>query len=374
MELFSRLRSQAFAWWQDVPLPQLDSTAMPTFQSWHTFDASSGRWVSFDLTSGTVDNSGQLGARHEAILRGDDPKLVLVTWNVDAGSPAPDRRISAIISRIQGIVPAVDVVFLQEVSHQALATLLETPWIRNHWYCSEANTSNWGKQSFGSIALVSKSCFGISHGNPGKAVPGPVWRVKLPSRFARDALCCDIFYPSPSRGSSSTPTEVSRSENYTRIRLINVHLDSLPIQPSMRPRQLSIISSYLRAAGHGLVAGDFNPVLPEDNALVDENNLVDVWTKVHFSLPGFTWGVDGKAPFPPNRLDKVAVLGLEAHNIAVIQPGILMNIEGGDQPQQSDHQQEPMVSQGRPLTWSDHYGLECSLSLTDNRTPAALHE
>lgn len=60
--------------------------------------------------------------------------------------------------------------------------------------------------------------------------------------------------------------------------------------PSLRPRQLAIITSYLRAAGHGLMAGDYNPVLPEDDALVGKNCLVDAWTELHPEDNGFTLG------------------------------------------------------------------------------------
>lgn len=83
---------------------------------------------------------------------------------------------------------------------------------------------------------------------------------------------------------------------------------TLPINPSLRPRQLSIITSYLRATGHGLVAGDFNPVLPDDDMLVSANSILDVWNELYQSEAGFTWGADGDQPFPPNRLDKVAVV------------------------------------------------------------------
>jgi len=145
--------------------------------------------------------------------------------------------------------------------------------------------------------------------DPQNAALGPIWRVKYPSRFERDALCCDILLPSH-----------EPAKKPPRVRLTNVHLDSLPINPSLRPRQLSIITSYLRATGHGLVAGDFNPVLPDDDMLVSVNGLLDVWNELHPSEAGFTWGADGDQPFPPNRLDKVAVVGLKPCGIIIIAP------------------------------------------------------
>ncbi|KAF4456289.1 Endonuclease Exonuclease phosphatase family [Fusarium albosuccineum] len=165
---------------------------------------------------------------------------------------------------------------------------------------------------------------------------GPVWRVNFPSRFDRDALCCDVYVSSPSSDNPSKPS---------RLRLVNVHLDSLAIQPSKRPEQLSIVADMLRDAGQGLVAGDFNPVLPEDSTLVENNGLVDAWVQVHGSMSGFTWGIDGKQRFPPSRLDKVAMLGLQPYRIEVMHPGIIQEAEDYTVP------------------WSDHSGLECTFGL-----------
>lgn len=126
--------------------------------------------------------------------------------------------------------------------------------------------------------------------SPGNTALSPIWQVKYPSRFERDALCCDILLPSH-----------ETAENPLRVCLDNIHLDSLPINPSsLHPHQLLIVTSYLRATGHGLVAGDFNPVLPGDDMLVSANGLLDVWSELHPSEARFTWEADGDQPFPPN--------------------------------------------------------------------------
>ncbi|KAI1495312.1 hypothetical protein F5X96DRAFT_613024 [Biscogniauxia mediterranea] len=46
--------------------------------------------------------------------------------------------------------------------------------------------------------------------------------------------------------------------------------------------------------------------------LVQGNGVVDAWLELYGKKPGFTLGggSDGSKPFPPNRPDKVAVLGL----------------------------------------------------------------
>lgn len=91
-------------------------------------------------------------------------------------------------------------------------------------------------------------------------------------------------------------------------------LSALPIPPPPN-RQVSIISSFLRSAGSGLVASDLNPVLEEDATLLESNGLTDVWTILHPEDPGYTWGTAGEQSFPPNRMDKVAIVGLTPHDI-----------------------------------------------------------
>jgi tyrosyl-DNA phosphodiesterase 2 len=79
---------------------------------------------------------------------------------------------------------------------------------------------------------------------------------------------------------------------------------------------MHVLAGLLRLPGRsgGIIAGDFNPILPEDHTLVDEYELVDPWVTLHGSTTGpgggATWGVgvqleDG---IQPGRLGKVVVL------------------------------------------------------------------
>ena len=335
MGIFSQLRNQTLRLWHDVPLPTREADATPVFQQWHRFDSPADAWTPLDSKSTTTTTTASTEQSH-------DNRFVPVTWNVDASSSTPEARISALISHIQNLATPADIIFLQEVSRPALSTLLETPWIRENWCSSEADTAKWGKQPFASITLVSRAWLSGSN----NVTLGPVWRVNYPSHFQRDALCCDVLLPSNGSTSSSS-----------RVRLVNVHLDSLPINPSLRPRQLAIITSYLRAAGHGLVAGDFNLVLPEDDALVGKNCLVDAWAELHPEDDGFTWGVDGHAPFPPSRLDRVAMVGLKTSDIQILPPGKIEQT-GALKPEENNQD-----DQGLAVKWSDHSGLVCSVGL-----------
>ncbi|PWY90107.1 hypothetical protein BO70DRAFT_393295 [Aspergillus heteromorphus CBS 117.55] len=327
------------------PLPD-DPDTPATFQSWHVFDPSSDRWK--------PQQTAPISTTHETLVQSTSespaqrPPLTLVTWNVDAFAKFPDERIAAIVATLRNLTPTPNILFFQEVSRATLKHLLDDPWVRETWFSSEGNFNSYGGQAFATMTLLSKATFSPADTNTDKIAIGPVWRVKYPSKFERDALCCDIFPPSSSSSSSSS-SSVSRA--YSRVRLINVHLDSLPTQPSRRPRQLRYIADSLRLAGRGFVAGDFNPVLPEDDALVAGNGLVDVWDALRPGESGFTWGIDGREPFPPGRLDKVAVLGLEGSEIEVLHPDALQ--AGGEGPFRR--------TLDPPLPWSDHSGLRCCL-------------
>ncbi|KAJ6030660.1 uncharacterized protein N7446_000278 [Penicillium canescens] len=342
MNFFARARTGFMSWMHETPLPSTE--AYPNFQSWHHFDPVQ-QWVSWVPTR--LNNTNPRSTNTENIQ--NIPKLVLLTWNIDATSSQTQARVTEIITFITDLDPKVDVVFLQEVSKTALRQLLGDARVRESWLSSERDDTAWGKQSFATVTLVSKARF-ASNAEFGmnNAILGPIWRVKYPSHFDRDALCCDIFVPSPTK-----PESESKPSSATRIRLINVHLDSLPIQPSYRPRQISIVSSFLHAAGYGIVAGDFNPVLEEDATLIENSGLTDVWTSLRSKELGYTWGVDGEQPFPPNRLDKVAVLGLTPSSIRILQPGDLSNLETKSQ------QAEP----SEDVPWSDHHAFLCTLNL-----------
>lgn len=356
MNTLSRMRLQTLRWWYGVPLPAHEADTTPIFHSWYRFDPSANKWISLESSS----KSTTTGTGYNNPSNDNDGKFVLVTWNVDATSPAPKARIAAIISQIQNLATPADVIFLQEVSKSAMLALLEMPWLREHWYMSEAGTTNWGKQSFASVTLVSKARFasvGTGTGTDSQqASLGPIWRVKYPSRFEREALCCDILLPSKSHGPGSGN---NNDDNPRRVRLVNVHLDSLPINPSLRPRQLSIVSSYLRAAGQGLVAGDFNPVFPEDNTLVGANGLFDAWSELRSNEAGYTWNPNGEPPFPPGRFDKMAVVGLKPCDIEVLAAGEV-DLNGTSSLKREEHGQER--DSKSLVRWSDHSGLVCSFA------------
>ena len=174
-----------------------------------------------------------------------------------------------------------------------------------------------------------------------KFMLGRVSRITLPSKYGRDALCVDII----------PPTALS-----TCFRLINVHLDSLWDTLHYRTQQMEILADVLRepGCGGGIIAGDFNAIRPEDDELVDKNQLVDAWVALHGREDpgGATWGVsvERRHGLRPARLDKVAMMGLVAHEMEVLCPGSIEVPRPGKEPVE--------------IPWSDHCGLRCTFTVS----------
>lgn len=345
MDFLSRIGTRAVSWYQATRRPTAEMHTTSISQSWHEFDEASQRWRPRKPSRPTTDH---LATQQEP------QSLNLVTWNVDYSSPQPGPRLTALISRVLGLSPPVDIIFLQEVAGEALSVAVDEPRLRQDWLLSDIDKNFSGSHRFTTISLLSKSWVRHAEESLGREPLGPIWRLKYPSHFERDALCCDIFVPS---SSASSPA---------RIRLVNVHLDSLPIRPSFRPQQISILAELLRSPGRGVVAGDFNPVLPEDETLVEDNGFVDAWVELRPGESGFTWGIDGKQPFPPNRLDKVALLGLKVQDVEILHPGYLAK------PIATVSESEQKQITDEPVPWSDHSGLRCSFRLVEPHSEAQL--
>ncbi|TXT04809.1 hypothetical protein VHUM_04077 [Vanrija humicola] len=274
-----------------------------TPQQWHAFDG--GAWVPATSTSSAPDHTPR-------------DRLTLVTWNIDGFGAHATARADALLARVEALSPAPEIILFQEVNAAGAAAILASSFIRAGYYSSEgpAPGAHWDwegvPQPFVTLTLVSCALR-----------VGELTRTSLPSRYDRDLLTADVQL-----GGAT-------------LRVVNVHLDSLAHDPSFRPAQVALAAESIKAAGAGVVAGDWNPVLPLDDALCADNGLTDEWAALKGAAPGFTWNWDGrsKEPFPPNRLDKVATYGVRAADIGILEPGTL--------------------SEG--IDWSDHCGLRATL-------------
>jgi len=374
-----------------VPVPLPVGCPPLTPQAWHKYDEATKAWkpvsdlpsmeeyTTWSPTNAAATTTNQ---EKEKEKETDQQRFHLTTWNADAFARHPEMRMKALLRNIWDASPKSDIVFLQEVCVEAARWIMHDDTVRKDWFISEDSVRVYQVQRYATMTLVSKRTFGYakSHAEEGKSLLGPVWRTRFRTRYMRDGLCCDLFVA----GLRSTPTETSEKDGggsstaaqtpkprLKRLRLINVHLDSLPSKPSFRPSQLEVSAALLRAAGAGLVAGDFNPVQKEDQTLLEQPhiNLLDAWKAVRPGEDGFTWGTEGPQPYPPARLDKIAMLGLRPLVVEVVEAGTY-ELEGGKKREREEEDEDYEAGLGskvptKKFLWSDHHGLRCQFALDE---------
>ncbi|KDR78178.1 hypothetical protein GALMADRAFT_245212 [Galerina marginata CBS 339.88] len=279
----------------------------------------------------------------------------LITQNLDAFSSRPIARAKLLLDDILKESKRPDVIFLQEVTSEVYSAILANPTVRKAFLVADARDQMlFAGVPFENMTLLSRKRFAFDL-EPQKEEEegrlesgekfglGPVSRFKLPSKYGRCALSVDII-------PSSTPSAPSPV-----YRLINVHLDSLWHTLAYRIKQLEILANLLREPGcaGGLIAGDFNAISPDDHALLEKNGLLDAWVALHGGdeLDGGTWGVgvERRDGLTAGRLDKVAMLGVEAKDMEVMRPRL---IEVPKSTGDSDY-----------IPCSDHYGLRLSFDV-----------
>ena len=306
------------------------------------FDHASHRWAAIPLRDPHDPITQRPSSRPADAHAVGKQTLSLTSWNIQASKPRSVARSKLILDHIFKGLKFPDIILLQEVTSSARQSLLSDPRVRSSFLTTDAqDDTSFKGVPFATMTLLSSKRFCSpllaeekGEGEGGfKMVLDSVFRTQLPSRYERDALCVNIAAP-------AAPGQV--------LRLFNVHLDSLDSQ-FRRALQMHVLAGLLREPGcsGGIIAGDFNAILPEDHALVDKHELVDAWVALHGSTTGpdggATWGVgveleDG---LKPRRLDKVVMLGLQPDEIEVLQPGL--------------------IDAYTPL--SDHCGLRCTFTI-----------
>jgi tyrosyl-DNA phosphodiesterase 2 len=307
-----------------------------------SFNHITHRWAAIPLRDphGPRDPITQRPSSHPADAIGigiGKQSLSLTSWNIQASQSNPAARSKLILDHILKGPKFSDIIHLQEVTPSARKSLLDDPRVRSGFLTTDAEDDRSFKGlPFATMTLLSSQRFGSplldeeSEGG-GKLMLDSVFRMELPGRYRRDALCVEIAAP---------------AESGAVFRLLNVHLDSLDshFRRVLQVWELADLLREPRCRG-GIIAGDFNAILPEDHRLVDEHKLLDAWVALHGStgLDGATWGVgvELEGGLKPGRLDKVAMLGLKPDEIEVLQPGL--------------------VGPNRP--WSDRCGLRCTFTI-----------
>ncbi|KAG6829648.1 hypothetical protein H0H87_010613 [Tephrocybe sp. NHM501043] len=280
-------------------------------------------------------------------------RFSLITQNLDAFSSRPIARAKLLLDGILEESNRPDVIFLQEVASDVHTAILAHPKVREAFLVTDAqDQTSFEGVPFVNMTLLSSKRFAFDlepQKEEGAAERGekfglgPVSRLALPSKYGRCALSVDIIPPA----APSTPAAAYR--------LVNVHLDSLGDTLPYRTEQLEILANLLREPGcaGGLIAGDFNAISSDDHALLDRNGLVDAWVALHGEEgpDGATWGVgverdDG---LRAGRLDKVAMLGVEAKDMETTRPPL---IEVTKPAEDSDY-----------IPCSDHHGLRLGFTV-----------
>jgi tyrosyl-DNA phosphodiesterase 2 len=279
------------------------------------------------------------------------PTLTLASWNINYFSALPAERARLILDRVLQGPNTPDIIFFQEVHRKARTSILDDPKVRRAFFATDAeDETSFTGVKFTTMTLLSREGFASSFDSH-NGVEGPEWqdqkpligrveRVKLPSAYRRDALSVDVL--------KSTTTG-------TFLRLINVHLDSLPDFWRNRVRQMDVLTNYLREPGcvHGIIAGDFNAVRPEDEKLVDKKKgMLDAWEELHGTAGpnGHIWGVgaERREGLQRRRLERVVMMGLTPKDIEVLRPGSIRVSEPDRE-----------IS----IPWSDHCGLKCTFAI-----------
>lgn len=273
-------------------------------------------------------------------------KLSLVSWNLNYLSQWPLTRTKLILNHILEAPKFPDIIFLQEATCETWPTILSDERVRASFLVTDAKEEGQltFRREFTTMTLLNRATFTNSsrklqrdvNGTEGveKFRLGSSQRVLLPCDDDRDALCLDIIPPlSPG----------------TMYRLINVHLDQNDCT-IYRSMQLKLLADLIREPGcsGGLIAGDYSANTEEDEWLIYENHMVDVWHDLYGrdDPSGATFRVGFENP---SRFDKVATLGVNADKLEVLRPGFVAVTRMGDFPLE--------------IPWSNHCGLRCTFTI-----------
>ncbi|KAK7910832.1 hypothetical protein PG985_013313, partial [Apiospora marii] len=278
----------------------------------------------------------------------------LPAWNIDFMLPCAEARMSAALAHLEeliGQLPQTTAVImnLQEVTPSDLITISQEPWIRERFFLTDLDSSAWGPRMYGTTMLVDrrlsvKSCFRAHY---------------AATQMERDALFVDIT-ASTSKG---------------KIRIGNSHLESLPLDPSLRPTQVRTAAKYLHEDGlaGAVLAGDFNAIQPFDSSLNSDNNLKDAYLELggqgfeSDSEEGATWGRQAhpvpRERFGLSRMDKAYFCGngIKLRGFERIGADVVVDGEG------KNEQKERLLALGFEKAWvTDHLGIKVTFGIVQD--------
>lgn len=308
--------------------PLEDVADTPVDQNFYRYDGQ--QWIT--TTSSEVQQTSKYLTRFR-----------LITWNIDVLSPGGEPRMAAALEHLEELISKAPsemepvVLFLQEMDEKDLEQIREAKWVQDRFFLTDVSGDTWAKPGFGPLygttTLIDKSL----------AIGHKPFRVRVPSRFHRDALFVDVKV---------------KPDSEDVLRLCNMHLESLVANPPVRPLQVARASRYMQASNvyASVLAGDLNAIQPFDRTLQSDHGLKDAFLELggkEDTDEGFTWGQQApkalREQFGCSRMDKAFYCGnLEVVSLERIGEGVEVKDENA---------RKAILEAGGETFSSDHLGL-----------------
>ncbi|RYP58635.1 hypothetical protein DL771_011183 [Monosporascus sp. 5C6A] len=280
--------------------------------------------------------------------------LALYSWNIDFMLPFPESRMDAALAHLEELTTqplstttTAVVISLQECVPSDLVAISQKQWVRDGFYITDIDTSAWASGVYGTTTLVDRrlgisSCFRVHYSK---------------TKMERDALFVDVVMP-------------ASSGHGGRLRLCNTHLESLALEPPLRPSQMQLVAAHMRADGisGAIAAGDFNAIQPFDRSLHSDNGLKDAYLELGGQEDrdeGYTWGQQAlpelRKLYGCSRMDKVYFCGggLKLLSFETFGADVEIHEEGKEQ-------RDQLLSFGFERPWvTDHLGVKAVFNITN---------
>lgn len=277
--------------------------------------------------------------------------VAVYSWNIDFMLPFPDERMDAALAHLQekltselqrGSTTAV-VINLQECVPSDLIAISQKQWVQENFYMTDLTSSTWASGLYGTTTLVDRrldisSCFRVHYSK---------------TQMERDALFVDV------------------TASGKMLRVCNTHLESLALEPPMRPAQMQVIASHMHAgdAVGAIVTGDFNAIQPFDLSLHSDNGLKDAYLELgglENNDDGYTWGQQAlpalRQQFGCSRMDKAYYRGSGIKLVGFDRFGADIEIADDEK-----EQRDQLVALGFEKAWvTDHLGIKAVFQLTNH--------
>lgn len=277
-------------------------TDEPWKQAWHVYAPSKRQWEATETGPSQLQPHQPTQPTQSQPSPSTNQRLALYSWNIDFMLPFPDSRMHKAVRHLESLIKqereegTAAIVFLQECVESDLARLAADPWIQQTFAITDTSTEHWQSGHYGTNTLIDN-----------RLDVRDVCRVHYEkTRMQRDGLFVDISFPSQSGG-------------HKTIRLCNTHLESLALEPPLRPAQIELCAKYMHASevDFAAAAGDFNAIQDFDKQLHSDNGLKDAYLELGGSEDdaegGHTWGQQAatsqRERFGTSRMDKVFFCG-----------------------------------------------------------------